>query len=93
LRATLVLLEHSQGDPLVMIERGRGLRDTLRGFGAQVEWREYEGGAHWFHEPEGLDDVIVFLKKVVLGDGEVEGAAGHSRSAEVRAESGAMDLS
>jgi hypothetical protein len=60
-----------------------------------VEWREYEGGAHWFHEPEGLDDVIVFLKKVVLGDGEVKGAAGHggSGSAEVRAEFGAMDLS
>ncbi|KAK3294460.1 Alpha/Beta hydrolase protein [Chaetomium fimeti] len=92
LRATPILLEHSAGDPLVLIERGRGLRDTLRGFGAQVEWKEYEGGAHWFHEPEGLDDVIEFLRKVVLVPGKVDGA-GQGGPAVAPAEPEAMDLS
>ncbi|SPQ20251.1 aba2879b-298d-4861-b75f-840128efefd2 [Thermothielavioides terrestris] len=52
LRRTPVLLEHCVDDPLVLVEKGRGLRDTLRGFGMQVEWKEYPVGGHWFHEPE-----------------------------------------
>ncbi|TVY13909.1 Cutinase transcription factor 1 beta, partial [Lachnellula arida] len=35
LRNTPVLLEHCADDPLVLVENGRVLRDTLRGFGAQ----------------------------------------------------------
>ncbi|KAI0386974.1 alpha/beta-hydrolase [Hypomontagnella monticulosa] len=60
---TPVLLEHCADDPLVLVQGGRGLRDTLRGFGAQVEWKEYPSGGHWFHSPTGIDDVVDFLNK------------------------------
>ncbi|GAB1319296.1 Phospholipase/carboxylesterase/thioesterase domain-containing protein [Madurella fahalii] len=74
LRATPMLLEHCVDDPLVKIEGGRGLRDTLRGFGASVEWKEYPVGGHWFQEPDGANDVVEFLERVVLENGD--GAAG-----------------
>ena len=67
LRKTPVLLEHCVDDPLVKIENGRELRDTLRAFGASVEWREYARGGHWFHSPDGMDDVIAFLSRHMLG--------------------------
>lgn len=68
IRDTPVLLEHCVDDPLVKIDRGRALRDTLVGFGARVEWREYGSGGHWFKDPEGMDDVVAFLRREVLGE-------------------------
>ncbi|KAH9897351.1 Alpha/Beta hydrolase protein [Xylariomycetidae sp. FL2044] len=81
LRGTPMLLEHCADDPLVKVEAGRGLRDTLRGLGAQVTWKEYPEGGHWFHSPTGMDDLVAFLNSHVLG---VVGAG---------VSSGAMDLS
>lgn len=72
-RATPILLEHGVNDPLVKIEGARKLRDTLREFGATVEWREYPAGGHWFHDPEGMDDAVEFLERMVFRN--VEGAA------------------
>jgi len=66
-RGTPVLLEHCVDDPLVLVENGRRLRDTLRGFGAPVEWKEYPSGGHWFNSPKGMDDAVEFLNRVVLG--------------------------
>ncbi|KAI0424605.1 phospholipase/carboxylesterase family protein [Xylaria sp. FL1042] len=66
LRKTPVLLEHCVDDPLVLIQHGRGLRDTLAGFGCQVVWKEYPDGGHWFHSPSGMDDAVEFLEKHVL---------------------------
>ncbi|ROW01995.1 hypothetical protein VMCG_05523 [Cytospora schulzeri] len=63
---TPVLLEHCADDPLVLVQHGRGLRQILRGFGAQVEWREYPDGGHWFNLPDGMDDVVDFLKRHIL---------------------------
>ncbi|KAI1404935.1 alpha/beta-hydrolase [Hypoxylon fuscum] len=60
---TPVLLEHCVDDPLVLIQNGRGIRDTLRGYGAQVEWKEYPNGGHWFNSPTGMDDVVNFLNR------------------------------
>ncbi|KAI0977270.1 phospholipase/carboxylesterase family protein [Xylaria arbuscula] len=73
LRKTPMLLEHCVDDPLVLIQNGRALRDTLLGFGAQVEWKEYEDGGHWFHSPTGIDDTINFLEKHVLNRNNDEG--------------------
>lgn len=67
IRDTPVLLEHCVDDPLVLVQNGYGMRDTLRGFGAQVEWKEYLNGGHWFHSPDGMDDVVEFLNRRVLG--------------------------
>ncbi|KAL2137892.1 hypothetical protein VTI28DRAFT_7915 [Corynascus sepedonium] len=86
LSRTPILLEHNVDDPLVLVENGRRLRDTLRGFGAQVEWKEYATGGHWFQEPEGIDDVVEFLNRVVLGGNA-------SERTKAAADPEAMDLS
>ena len=62
IRKTL-LLAHCADDPLVTVQNGRRLRDTLLGFGAQVEWKEYPSGGHWSNSPEVMDDVARFLKR------------------------------
>ncbi|KAI3557867.1 acyl-protein thioesterase [Colletotrichum abscissum] len=61
LEHTPILLEHCVDDPLVLVSNGRILRDTLGRFGAQVEWKEYQEGGHWFNSPSGMDDVVQFL--------------------------------
>jgi predicted esterase len=79
LRKTPILLEHCADDPLVPVHKGRELRDTLRGFGASVEWKEYPQGGHWFHSPDGIDNVVNFLTRHVLGEegsGDSQGQAG-----------------
>ncbi|GAB1312033.1 hypothetical protein MFIFM68171_02243 [Madurella fahalii] len=70
LRSTPVLLEHCVDDPLVLVEQGRRLRETLRGYCTQVEWREYPNGGHWFNSPDGMDDALGFLRRIVVGDAD-----------------------
>ncbi|KAM0430903.1 hypothetical protein ACHAPT_005537 [Fusarium lateritium] len=65
LEETPILLEHCVNDPVVLIDNGRALRETLRGFGAQVTWKEYPNGEHWFNSPTGIDDAVEFLKHVL----------------------------
>ncbi|KAI0840595.1 alpha/beta-hydrolase [Hypoxylon sp. FL0890] len=69
---TSVLLEHCADDPLVLVQNGRGLREVLRGFGAQVEWKEYPNGGHWFNSPAGMDDVVDFLNRHLGEDGSAD---------------------
>jgi predicted esterase len=85
LRKTPVLLEHCADDPLVLVQNGRGLRDILRAFGAQVEWKEYPTGGHWFHSPDGMDDVVEFVNRHVVGQG--------GQHAVVTRDDDAMDIS
>ncbi|KAI1481096.1 phospholipase/carboxylesterase family protein [Daldinia eschscholtzii] len=87
-RNTPVLLEHCVDDPLVLIQNGRGLRDTLLGFGAQVEWKEYPNGGHWFNSPTGIDDAVDFLRRH-LGEDSFSG----NPTLPQQASSDAMDLS
>jgi predicted esterase len=65
---TPVLLEHCIDDPLVLVQNGRGMRETLREFGAQVKWKEYTSGGHWFNSPAGIDDAVEFLNSCLLGE-------------------------
>ena len=67
LEKTPMMLEHCANDPLVLVENGRALRDTLRGFGATVAWKEYPDGGHWFNSPRGIEDAIEFLNKIIGG--------------------------
>ncbi|KAH8697255.1 phospholipase/carboxylesterase family protein [Talaromyces proteolyticus] len=67
LRNTPMLLEHCVDDPLVLVQNGRLLRDALQEYGAQVEWKEYPAGGHWFNSPAGMDDVVDFIKLHVVG--------------------------
>jgi len=73
LRNTPMLLEHCVDDPLVLIANGRGLRDALRGFGAQVTWKKYPNGGHWFNSPAGIDDAVEFLNHHVHATGSAGG--------------------
>lgn len=88
LRNTPMLLEHCVDDPLVLVGSGRRLREILQGFGAQVEWKEYPNGGHWFKAPEGIDDAVAFLTKHLAA---LNNAVGPSPAPPVS--SGAMDLS
>ena len=71
LASTPMLLEHCINDPLVPVEDGRRLRDKLRQYGADVVWKEYPDGGHWFNSPEGIDNALEFLQKVLDLDGPV----------------------
>lgn len=65
LKDTPILLDHCVDDPLVLIENGRTLKDTLRRFGADVTWKEYLDGGHWFNSSTGIDDLGHFLGRVL----------------------------
>lgn len=67
-RCTPVMLQHCADDPTVKFEGGKQLRDALEGFGAEVTWKEYPDGGHWFKSPKGLEDMVEFLDRVVTKD-------------------------
>lgn len=89
LRNTPMLLEHCADDPLVLVRHGRTLRDTLAGFGADVVWREYPDGGHWFNSPTGMEEAAVFLEKVL---GIQRAAAASPGSVTLKGSPDAMDL-
>jgi predicted esterase len=89
IRHTPVLLEHCVDDPLVLVGNGKGLRDTLRGFGAQVTWKEYPNGGHWFNSPAGIDDAVEFLNHHL----PKHSVAGSNDSIQADMSADSMDLS
>lgn len=58
---TPVYLAHNRDDEIISISHGEKMRDTLQQLKAEVTWREYEEGGHWFNEPQGVDDIVAFL--------------------------------
>lgn len=64
-----IFLGHSRDDTVISVRYGRALRDVLSRFPNQleVEWHEYENGGHWLNEPQGVDDIVGFLRKHGLG--------------------------
>lgn len=65
-----IILGHSRDDSVVSVRQGRTLRDTLGRFpnDLKVEWHEYEDGGHWLNEPQGVDDIVAFLRRHGLGE-------------------------
>lgn len=59
---TPVFLAHSQDDEVVAIRHGERLRDCLRSGSMAVTWRSYEDGGHWVHEPQGVNDLVDFMR-------------------------------
>lgn len=60
---TPVLIQHCLDDPLVAVDTGREVRDTMTRFGARVTWKEYPNGGHWIRSPEGIDDAVSWLRQ------------------------------
>lgn len=66
LTSTPILLQHSRDDEVIPITNGRGMRDMLQKLQFDnVEWHEYEEGGHWFSEPEGVDNLCLFLLEAI----------------------------
>ncbi|KAM3414277.1 hypothetical protein BST61_g10930 [Cercospora zeina] len=65
---TPVMLEHTREDPIVYMTYGEELASSLEKSGMDVEWHDYrtEDGvsAHWVNEPEGVDHIVQFVKRV-----------------------------
>ncbi|MCJ1407661.1 hypothetical protein MMC19_001732 [Ptychographa xylographoides] len=58
---TPVFLSHSRDDDVVPIANGKKLSTTLEKLGMVVSWKEYEDGGHWVNEPQGVDDIVLFI--------------------------------
>ena len=69
-RPVPIFLAHSRDDTVISVGHGREFRDTLGKFPDQLEvqWHEYEDGGHWLNEPQGVDDIVDFLRKRGLGE-------------------------
>jgi predicted esterase len=72
LEHTPVLLEHCVNDPLVGVQHGRALRETLRSFGATVNWKEYPDGRHWFNSPNGTEDAMMFIEQLISRESRMD---------------------
>jgi len=59
---TPVFLSHSKDDDVVPVTNGEMMSSGLKGLGMNVTWRLYEDGGHWVNEPQGVDDMVQFLK-------------------------------
>jgi len=61
LRGFPVFAAHGLHDPLIPIELGRGLRDTLTSLGVSVSWHEYPMGHTVI--PEEIESARSWLKE------------------------------
>ncbi|RDI77901.1 hypothetical protein Vi05172_g12141 [Venturia inaequalis] len=62
---TPVFLAHSLADPVINIKYGEKLQRSLRDLGMTVEWKTYDNAEHWITEPQGVDDIVAFLDKII----------------------------
>ncbi|OTB15745.1 hypothetical protein K445DRAFT_375643 [Daldinia sp. EC12] len=61
-----VFLAHCRDDTVIAVEEGRKFSDFLKGrAGTIVEFHEYEDGGHWINEPQGVDDIVAFLRRTI----------------------------
>jgi lysophospholipase II len=64
LMATPVFLGHSEDDETVLVVSGKRMYDILRHrLGLSVDYHEYPTGGHWVNEPQGVDDLVEFLRE------------------------------
>ncbi|OAR01618.1 hypothetical protein LLEC1_00463 [Akanthomyces lecanii] len=63
LKATPIFLGHALDDAVVPLENARRMKNALSLLGFNVQWHEYEDGGHWVNEPQGVDDLLAFIKE------------------------------
>ncbi|KAI0973699.1 Phospholipase/carboxylesterase [Xylaria arbuscula] len=66
-RNTPVFLGHCADDSIVSIEQGKRLKNTLKAYGMTVTWKQYRDGGHWINSPQGVEDIVAFLRSQGLG--------------------------
>lgn len=69
-RTVPLMLAHSLDDEIVPIANGRRLKDAMENLGFDVDWHEYSQGGHWVNEPEGVDDMVHFIKSNMMANNE-----------------------
>ncbi|KAM3449983.1 hypothetical protein MY3296_006444 [Beauveria thailandica] len=62
IRGTPVLLEHASDDEVVPIANGQRMKNVLTALGLNVKWHQYKDGGHWVNEPQGVDDIVAFIR-------------------------------
>ncbi|PSK33969.1 Acyl-protein thioesterase 1 [Elsinoe australis] len=60
-----VFLAHCEDDEVVPSSNGERMKAIFEQLGAEVEWRQYADGGHWLNEPQGVDDLMAFVKKAL----------------------------
>ncbi|KAL6692958.1 Alpha/Beta hydrolase protein [Trichoderma pleuroticola] len=68
LKLTPILLEHCHDDDIISVQSGLLLRDFIDNLGLNIVFHEYESGGHWFNEPQGVDDFVMFLRKGIKAE-------------------------
>ena len=59
---TDIFLAHAKDDDVVHYQHGMVMKETLTRLGHNVDWHLYEDGGHWINEPQGVDDLVDFLR-------------------------------
>lgn len=62
---TPVFFGHSQDDDIVPFELGNDLRQIINKLGFDVTWKKYEDKGHQIHPVHGVDDMCLFLQRVM----------------------------
>lgn len=65
IRSTPVFLSHSKNDDVVPESNGKTLYRVLRALGMKVTRKIYEDGSHWINEPQGVDDIVAFIRTLL----------------------------
>ncbi|KUI54997.1 Carboxylesterase 1 [Cytospora mali] len=60
-----VFLAHAKDDEVVPVVNGEMLHSKLAGMAFDVEWHMYEDGGHWINEPQGMDDMSLFIQRAM----------------------------
>ncbi|KAK4210283.1 phospholipase/carboxylesterase [Rhypophila decipiens] len=64
---TSLFLEHCADDKVVPKENGERMKKALTAIVdrccGRVEWHLYEGGGQWLNEPQGVDDLVKFIRE------------------------------
>ncbi|KAM7219900.1 Phospholipase/carboxylesterase [Rhypophila decipiens] len=64
---TPLFLGHCADDKVVSKENGERMKRALTAIVdrccGRVEWHLYEGGGHWLNEPQGVDDLVKFIRE------------------------------
>jgi len=64
---TPIFISHSKDDKTVPFKNGDQLQwDLEEVLGFDVTFKAYKDGGHWVNEPQGVDDIVAFVRKHVI---------------------------